>query len=72
MASAVQWRMRKKDEYRHDSLMARMSGKTFREHIDYAKLRQHLERTVCDAVDEGYFFNADTYFLGKRKSCTMH
>lgn len=34
--------------------------KTFREHIDYVKLRQHIETTLGDTIDEGYFFNADT------------
>jgi len=33
--------------------------KTFRDHIDYAKLRQHIEKSVGDTVDEGYFFNAE-------------
>ncbi len=34
--------------------------KTFREHIDYVKLRQHIESSLGDTIDEGYFFNADT------------
>lgn len=34
--------------------------KTFKEHIDYSKLRKHIEAELKDTVDEGYFFNADT------------
>ena len=34
--------------------------KTFREHIDYVKLRQHIENTLGDTIDEGYFFKAET------------
>ncbi len=34
--------------------------KTFREHIDYVKLREHIESTLGDTIDEGYFFNADS------------
>lgn len=34
--------------------------KTFGGHIDYVKLRQHIETELGDTVDEGYFFNADT------------
>lgn len=34
--------------------------KTFKEHIDYGKLRKHIETVLGDTVDEGYFFNADT------------
>lgn len=34
--------------------------KTFRGYIDYLKLRQHIELTLGDVIDEGYFFNADT------------
>lgn len=34
--------------------------KTYKEHIDYAKLRGFVESELKDTVDEGYFFNADT------------
>lgn len=34
--------------------------KVYKEHIDYLKLRRHVEETLKDTVDEGYFFNADT------------
>jgi len=34
--------------------------KTFKYPINYRKLRQHIETTVGDKMDEGYFFNADT------------
>lgn len=34
--------------------------KTFKEHIDYSKVRQLIETELKDVVDEGYFFNADT------------
>lgn len=34
--------------------------KTFKDHIDYVKLIKHIEETLGDTVDEGYFFNADT------------
>lgn len=33
--------------------------KTYKEHIDYLKLRQHIESELGDEIDEAYFFNAD-------------
>lgn len=34
--------------------------KTFKEHIDYLKLRNYIETELADTIDEGYFFNADS------------
>jgi uncharacterized LabA/DUF88 family protein len=34
--------------------------KTYKEHLDYLKLRKYLEAELGDTIDEAYFFNADT------------
>lgn len=34
--------------------------KTFKEHIDYLKLRAEIEERLRDTIDEAYFFNADS------------
>ncbi|CAN5433953.1 hypothetical protein BH11BAC2_BH11BAC2_00170 [soil metagenome] len=33
--------------------------KVFRDKIDYIKLRQHIEITMGDTIDEAYYFSAD-------------
>ena len=33
--------------------------KVYRDKIDYLKLRDHIENTLGDSIDEAYYFNAD-------------
>jgi uncharacterized LabA/DUF88 family protein len=33
--------------------------KAYRDFLDYRKLREHIEGTIDDEIDEAYFFNAD-------------